>query len=63
MTIQSIALPHVNALHTAAHVHELFGMLGYSVETPEPFEGADLERLISTRWIVRTSRGHTLWRG
>jgi very-short-patch-repair endonuclease len=45
MSMQSINLTLLGALHAAQDVHDLFRQLGYPVETPDAFIGDDLDAL------------------
>jgi very-short-patch-repair endonuclease/type I restriction-modification system DNA methylase subunit len=45
MSMQSISLTLLGALHTAQDMHDLFRQLGYPVETPDAFIGDDLDAL------------------
>jgi len=70
MSTQSIAIPHLSALHTAQDVHDLFRQLGYSVDTPDPFAGDDLDTLdlepadranVRRAYIISRLTNHTVY--
>ncbi len=70
MPNQSLSAPHLNALHTAHDVFELFRLLGYPVDVVDPFEGADLDTFdldpvdranIKRAYIVARLNTHTIY--
>lgn len=70
MSIQSVGLSHLSALHTAQDVHDLFRQLGYPVDAPDPFAGDDLDALdlepadrinVRRAYIVSRLPNHTVY--
>lgn len=70
MSIQSVGLSHLSALHTAQDVHDLFRQLGYPVDAPDSFEGDDLDALefdpsdranVRRAYIVSRLPNHTVY--
>jgi hypothetical protein len=70
MAGQSLSIAHLNSLHSATDVHELFRRLGYDVDAPAPFEAGGLDALeldeadrasVARAFIVAQRDGHTIY--